>query len=75
MRVTGHISTAYSDERLATLPKVKVGESFSCEKCNGTHKLSGDDTDYDGVTLMFYKCRGQDYLGAVNGRLIVTAYL
>ncbi len=58
-----------SNPELESLPVVKVGEKILCPSCGKRHKLVGDDEG--GTTLMFYRCNGKAYLGAIHGRCTV----
>ena len=59
----------FRNDELARLPAVRVGDRVKCRSCDTSHLLEACD---DGSTmLMFYKCGGNSYLGAVNGRSVV----
>lgn len=60
---------AISNPELAGLPSVSVGDMITCPSCGKRHKLVGDDEG--GITLMFYKCAGKAYLGAIHGRCTI----
>ena len=53
----------FSNSTLDKMPSVKAGDMVECQKCGGDHVLEGS-----GV-LLFYRCGGNAYLGAVNGKL------
>lgn len=57
----------FGNDKLNKLPKVQVGSLVQCTHCGKDHPLEPCD---DGSTLlMFYRCGGETYLGAVDGRL------
>lgn len=59
----------FSGEKLSKLPEVKIGNTIECTKCGEDHILEGAD---DGSELLlFYRCGGKSYLGAINGRAVV----
>lgn len=61
----------YGNDTLEKLPSVFPGYKFKCPRCGEEHELEAAD---DGRFLIgFYRCGGQAYLGAVNGRLVVKA--
>ncbi len=60
---------AISNPELESLPVVRVGEKILCPSCGKRHKLVGDDGG--GTMLLFYRCKGKAYLGAICGRCTV----
>lgn len=61
----------YSNASLAKCPKVVPGQYFRCEKCARKHRLQTGKNRSGSSVLMFYRCKGASYLGAVDGKLIV----
>jgi hypothetical protein len=67
---------AFSNTELEKLPIVKKGDKIECFRCGKDHELlSGINpkTGADG-TVLFYKCSGKTYLGAVDGRLVANKF-
>lgn len=61
----------YGNDSLEKLPPAKAGNKILCPKCKQEHVLEAAD---DGSELLlFYKCKGKVYLGAVGGRCVVLA--
>ena len=59
----------FSYDTLARQPSVHKGDMVECPNCGGEHALYG--CAGIGLTLLFYNCGGNAYLGAVNGRLTI----
>ena len=59
----------FSNETLNRQPKVRKGDVVKCPHCGGEHALQACDSGSE--ILLFYKCSGNAYLGAVNGRLTI----
>jgi hypothetical protein len=56
----------FSNETLSKLPRAKTGDTFTCKRCGEIHDLRACD---DGSTIiLWYKCREDTMLGAVDGR-------
>jgi len=59
----------FSNETLDKMPTVKAGDIIECQKCGGDHVLMAAD---DGSELLlFYRCSGGLYLGAVAGKMMM----
>lgn len=61
----------FGNDTLNKMPKVSGGDPIICPSCQGVHNLqcaTKDGTPTD--LLMFYKCNGKAYIGAVSGRLV-----
>lgn len=48
--------------------RVELGEKIDCKRCGGKHPL--EPCDSGDTILMFYRCDGEAYLGAVNHCLV-----
>lgn len=61
----------FGNETLLKMPVVADGAPIICPHCSGTHKLKSavDKGGEKTGLLMFFRCAGKDYLGAVSGRL------
>lgn len=57
----------FSNASLAQMPVAKLGEMITCPHCHEQHELVGDDPEF----LMFYRCGGVPFLGAVKGKLVI----
>lgn len=63
----------YGNDELAKLPEVKAGDVIVCPRCDKGHTLeAGKDAKTGEATtlLLFYRCRGDTYLAAVDQRLV-----
>lgn len=61
----------FGNDTLSKLPKVKKGDLVECPHCNEKHPLKCGTTDgVENDTMMFFKCGKENYLGAVDGRLV-----
>lgn len=59
----------FSNATLAQQPEARPGDLIRCGRCARRHRLRAAD---DGsTTLLWYRCGGDVYLGALAGRLIV----
>lgn len=70
---------AIGNKELSKKPVVKVGQAINCPNCKRRHKLcAGKSTSLDGreqktsETLLFYKCKGRIFIGALAGKLIAV---
>ena len=63
----------FGNDELAKLPVVKWGDTFTCSRCGNKHKLTNQEpwSSKNRDLALFYSCNGKQYLGAVNGRLVV----
>lgn len=62
----------FSNNTLSRLPQAKEGDMIQCPHCGKSHPLecatkNGKKTDI----LMFFKCNGKDYVGAITGQIII----
>lgn len=63
----------FEEDTILSLVEVSKGDPIVCPRCEGIHYLCcGKDSNGDECCLlMYYKCGGGLYLGAINERLIV----
>ncbi len=62
---------AFGIDELRDQPAAYAGDSVTCPHCGAEHVLSGGTREgRPSQLLLFYKCGGEDYLGAVDNRLV-----
>lgn len=61
----------FLNETLARLPRVNLGDPIRCPQCASEHVLEDPSVAATGQVMLFYHCRGQLYVGAVEGRNII----
>jgi hypothetical protein len=63
---------AISNAELDACEYVEAGSTIRCQRCGEIHELTGADPP-NRAGLLFYSCRQQTCLAAVDNRLIVSA--
>jgi hypothetical protein len=66
----------FSNDRLATLPKIKSGDAITCPACGAQHVVRGGldpSTNTESDLLLFYNCGDKSCLAAVGGRDVTGA--
>lgn len=58
----------YSNDTLEKCPPAKDGDSLHCRHCGLRHILVA--APGGPPVVLFYSCRGQSYLGGINGKLV-----
>ena len=63
---------AFGNETLRKLPKVEAGDKIRCPHCGGEHELipARDEQGRPMNKLLYYRCGGKIYVGAISGRCI-----
>lgn len=60
-------------DTLEPLPTVAKGQLIQCPTCHEQHELycgKNSATGEESTLLLFYRCTGQTYLAAVQGKLV-----
>jgi hypothetical protein len=68
---------AIGNKELAEKPLVKKGQFITCPQCKKKHRLAAGKSRAAGeknwkvsTNVLWYKCNGQVYMGALAGRLL-----
>ena len=65
---------SFSNSELENKPGAYEGMPISCPTCRKQHNLTcgtNTKTGEKSDLLLFYKCGKKDFLGAINGKLII----
>lgn len=73
--IKSEVIASFSNSELEKLPIVKVGDEIECFHCGSNHKLMASMIPKKKPSgLLFYKCSGKTYLGAVDNRLVTKRF-
>ena len=62
---------SFSNNELSGKPECREGEKIICNICGEKHVFEcGTSDGKKSSTILFYRCGGGLFLGAVNGRLV-----